>query len=86
MKTTKPTISKTLIKQLQPKEKAYDVRDGDLNGFIIRVNPTGSMSYVVQYTRGKRINIGKTNELTPDQARAIAVKILSDYRNMDILV
>ena len=73
------SITKNLISKLKPKPKAYDVRDNRLKGFIVRVQPTGTMTYVVQYDRAKRINLGKVDLLTPVQARDKAIKILSDY-------
>lgn len=73
------TISNTLIAKLVPESRHYDVRDNKLKGFLIRVNPSGSMSYVVQYARGKRIHIGKVGVLTPAQARERAIQILADH-------
>jgi integrase len=76
---TSVSISKNLIAKLKPRPQAYDVRDNRLKGFMVRVHPTGGMTYVVQYDRAKRINLGKVNVLTPAQARERAIKILSDY-------
>lgn len=72
------TIGNNLIVKLKPTGKQYDVRDAKLVGFLIRVNPTGKMSYVCEYKRGKRINLGKVGILTPAQARDKAKEILGD--------
>lgn len=74
----KAFIGNSLISKLTPSEKQYDVRDTKLSGFLIRVNPTGKMFYVCQYTRGRRINIGQVGILTPAQARDKAIEILGD--------
>jgi hypothetical protein len=53
----KTTIGDSLIPKLKPKAKQYEIRDTKLKGFLIRVNPSGKMTYICQYKRGKRINI-----------------------------
>ncbi|MBA2649744.1 MAG: site-specific integrase [Legionella sp.] len=71
-------IGNSLIKQLIPGEKVYDVRDINLKGFLIRVHPSGSMSYICQYKRGRRVNLGKVGVITAAQAREKALEILSN--------
>lgn len=71
-------ISNSLLKTLQPQEKVYDVRDAHLKGFLIRVHPSGSMSYICQYKRGRRINLGKVGVMTAAQAREKAMEVLSN--------
>ena len=71
-------IGNSLIKQLIPSEKVYDVRDINLKGFLIRVHPSGSMSYICQFKRGRRINLGKVGVITAAQAREKAIEILSN--------
>ncbi len=54
----------------------FDVRDTDIRGFHVRVTKRGEMVYRFQYRRadGGRpvITLGKTTELSPDQARKLA--------------
>ena len=71
-------ISKRLIETLKPRKYPYEIRDTSLPGFILRVQPSGSMSYICQYGRSKRITISKTSILTPAQARDEAALILAD--------
>lgn len=71
-------INNSLIKTLLPAEKVYDVRDINLKGFLIRVHPSGSMSYICQYKRGRRINLGKVGVITAAQAREKAMEVLSN--------
>ncbi|WP_058535381.1 site-specific integrase [Legionella saoudiensis] len=75
----KAKINNTLIKKLVPAEKEYEVHDTDLKGFVVRVFPSGTMRYVCQYQRGKKINIGTVGVLTPAQAREKAVEILNNF-------
>lgn len=71
-------INNTLLTQLKPAKRQYDVRDTKLKGFLIRVNPSGKMHYVCSFKRGRRINLGSTDVLTPMQARDRAKEILGD--------
>lgn len=72
-------ISNSLINTLKPTGKQYEIRDTRLKGFLIRVNAAGRMSYVCQYARGKRINIGQVGVISPIQAREKAIQVLSKY-------
>ena len=75
-------ISKTLLKRpdAQPKDKPFELRDSRLNGFILRVQPSGARSYVIQWARGKRKTLAKVGELSPAQAREKAEKVLANVR------
>lgn len=71
-------INTRLIKQLTIEKKTYDVRDKQLRGFMIRVYPTGKMTYKCEYARGKRVTIGDVRVLTVAQARERAKQVLGD--------
>ncbi len=71
-------IGNKLIASLKPDPKPYEIRDTKLKGFIVRVQPSGSMSYIVEYARGKRVTLGTTSILTTAQARDMATDILAD--------
>lgn len=75
----KAKINNTLIKKLTPNNKEYEVHDTDLKGFILRVFPSGTMRYICQYQRGKKINVGTVGIISPAQAREKAVEILHDF-------
>ncbi len=70
-------ISNSLIKTLKPEDKYYEVRDSNLKGFILRVSPSGVMSFYCQYKRGKRIVLGRVGVITCAQAREKAIEILN---------
>lgn len=69
-------IDDELLGLVKPKSKPYEVHDVQLIGFRLRVQPSGSMSYICQYGKGKRTTIGKANVFTPAQARHEAKLIL----------
>lgn len=75
----KAKINNTLIKKLTHADKEYEVHDTDLKGFVIRVFPSGTMRYICQYQRARKINIGTVGVITPAQAREKAVEILNDF-------
>lgn len=77
-------ISNSLVANLKPADKPYEVRDTRLKGLLLRVQPSGVMSYYVEYARGKRINLGRADAVTPAQARDQAKTILADaYKGAD---
>lgn len=61
---------------IKPNGTDFDVRDTDIRGFHVRVTRAGEMIYRFQYRRpdGARpvITLGRTTELTADQARKLA--------------
>ena len=74
----KATISNSLLSKLKPQLKHYDVWDGKLGGFHLRVNPNEKMVYRCAYARNKIATIGKAGLLSPAQARDRAKQILGD--------
>jgi integrase len=70
-------ISNSLIKTLKPEDKYYEIRDSSLKGFVLRVSPSGVMSFYCQYKRGKRIVLGRVGVITCAQAREKAIEILN---------
>jgi integrase len=72
-------ISDRLIKSLKPdKVKPYEVRDTKIKGFLLRVQPTGSMSYYCEFKRGKRERLGSVGVVTLGRARKLALDILAE--------
>jgi integrase len=70
-------IGNNLVKQLRPAAKPFEVRDTRVKGFLLRVQPSGSMTYYAEYGRGKRISLGRSEVLAPDKARQRAKDILA---------
>jgi integrase len=72
-----PVLSHDVVRTLEPQAKPYEVRDAKLKGFLLRVQPTGVMTYYVEYRHGKRHRIGPADALAPSQAREVARRILA---------
>lgn len=67
------------LKGLEVKSKAFEVFDTETKGFLLRVEPTGTMTYYLAFSidgKRRRYKIGRGGEggLTPEQARDIARK------------
>lgn len=76
----KVRITKAVLDGIQPGGKVEFVRDADLQGFGVRVTPTGAMSFVVERKMsGKtvRCTIGRVGPWTLAQARAEALQLLA---------
>jgi integrase len=71
-------VTDKLVKSLKPEAKPYEVRDPRLKGFILRVQPTGVMTYYAEYGRGKRHKIGRADALAPSKALERAKIVLAE--------
>ena len=72
-------ITADFIKKLTPKGKPFEVWDNALKGFIIRVQPSGTKTYIVEYARHKRITIGQVSAISAADARKEAGKRIAEY-------
>lgn len=79
-----PKITKRVVDAIHPSTDGRDVFvwDSEIKGFGVRMKPSGSASYFIQYRnaegRTRRLKIGKITTLTPDQARTAARGNLAD--------
>ena len=75
-------LTKGYVDGLRPSNKEDFYWDCELTGFGVKVFPSGTKSFVVQYRtperRTRRYTIGKLGDaLTPDQARRVAKDLLA---------
>jgi integrase len=77
-----PKLTKRFVDSLKPVKKDTLYRDSDLKGFGLRVKPTGTRTWVVQYRnqagRTRKLALGKAGVLTPDEARQKARQRLGE--------
>lgn len=83
MASTRTKITKRLVDALKPSPDGDRfIWDADLRGFGLRMKPSGSASYLVQYRtpqgRTRRLAFAKINTLTPDEARTKARSLLAE--------
>lgn len=73
------TLTKRIVATIQPKDRPYELRDAQVRGLLLRVQPSGHKAWVVTWTHGKRRTLGSAGHLTLDEARSIARKIIAEY-------
>jgi integrase len=81
-------LTKKTVDALPVRKNVYIAYDDSLPGFGCRVTPSGARSWIVEYRpqgggRGiakKRLTLGTTSVLTPDQARQAAGEVLAKVR------
>ena len=61
-----------------PREKPFEITDKRLPGFVLRIQPSGRMSFVVRWRRGGRKTLGAVGILTPAEARDRAERVLGN--------
>jgi integrase len=75
-------ITARAITALKPADKPYEAFDTEIKGFLLRVEPTGIMTYYLAYKtpggRRGRYRIGRAGNLTPVQARDVALRLAAD--------
>lgn len=74
-------LTNTIVKNLTSRKKRYDVRDDQLSGLFVRIEPSGRKTFFLDYRlRGRRgtQKIGNASILTIAQARELARLKLAD--------
>ncbi len=72
----KGNLIQRTIDAIKPGAKPFEVWDEKLTGFLVRVQPSGHLSYYVQYRHNKRIALGKCSLVMPGQARETAKELI----------
>ena len=79
----KVILTDARVKVLRPRRTAYDIRDGKLRGFGVRVLPSGRKRFFVhsQHRRERVWKIvGDAATMSLDEARSRAVRTLAAIR------
>jgi integrase len=73
----KARLSARVIRSLQAKNRPFEIVDEDVKGFLLRVQPSGAMTYYFSYRnklgQRKRYRIGNSTSVSPAQARDQAI-------------
>ncbi|MGH7869186.1 MAG: integrase arm-type DNA-binding domain-containing protein, partial [Candidatus Dormibacteraceae bacterium] len=65
-------------KVAQPTKKPFEIYDGRLPGFTLRVQPSGVRSYYARFGRNRRVALGQAGTIGPDEARERCQKVLGN--------
>lgn len=77
-------LGRASVDAARPKDRPYELHDDGLEGFILRVQPTGVKTFYCVYGRGKRIRIGRADAMSTQDARELATRYLDQsYRGED---
>lgn len=72
-------LTKKTVATVIPKDRPYELRDAQVRGLLLRVQPSGHKAWIVTWTHGKRRTLGSTEHVPLDQARDIARKVVAEY-------
>lgn len=77
-------LTKRTIDATRPEAERFTVWDNELKGYGLRVEPTGTKTFVVRYRPGggrraplRQFKVGRYGKLTPEEARDEASRILA---------
>lgn len=76
-------LTKRTVDAAQPEAGRYVVWDSALKGFGLRVEASGTKTFLVRYRiagRKRFVALGRFGQLTPEQARGLAQATLADVR------
>ena len=82
----KLTLTRGSVEALEPGDKPWIAWDDQLTGFGVRVHPSGTKSYIVNYRAGdggrkapnKRVVLGHHGKVSPARARRLARQVLDE--------
>lgn len=72
-------FTKRIVATAQPRERPYELRDAQVRGLLLRVQPSGHKAWIVTWAHGKRRTLGSAGHLTLDEARELARKIIAEF-------
>jgi integrase len=77
-----PKLTKRSVDSFEVRPKSYFEWDSEIKGFGVRIMPSGSKTYQVQYRKGggrtRRASIGRHGNITAEQARNRAKEIMGE--------
>ena len=73
-------ITNGVINNAKPEANRYEIRDSAIQGFMLRVSPSGKKFFYVQLERGKKRMIGDVQFMLLSRARFLANDMLNRYK------
>ena len=72
-------LTKRFVATLKPQDRPFELRDAQVRGLLLRVQPSGHKAWIVTWAHGKRRTLGSAGHLALDDAREIASKVISEF-------
>lgn len=72
-------LTKRIVLTAEPRDRPYELRDAQVRGLILRVQPSAHKAWIVTWAHGKRRTLGSVEHLTLDQARDQARQAVAEY-------
>jgi len=72
-------LTKRIVLTAEPRDRPYELRDAQVRGLILRVQPSGHKAWIVTWAHGKRRTLGSVDHLTLDRARDQARQAVAEY-------
>ncbi|SMP34295.1 site-specific integrase [Shimia sagamensis] len=74
-------LTKRIVESFETKAKSYFEWDSEIKGFGVRIMPSGTKTYQIQYRKGgrtRRASLGRHGNITAEQARSRAKEIMGE--------
>lgn len=72
-------LTNKIINSTLPKDRPYELRDAQVRGLLLRVQPSGHRAWIVTWAHGKRRTLGSVEHVTLEQAREQARLAVAEY-------
>ncbi|WP_262071860.1 Arm DNA-binding domain-containing protein [Stenotrophomonas sp. Marseille-Q5258] len=72
-------LTKRIVVSAEPRDRPYELRDAQVRGLILRVQPSGHKAWIVTWAHGKRRTLGSVDHLSLDHARDQARQAVAEY-------
>ncbi len=72
-------LTKRSVAAALPQERPYEIRDAQVRGLLLRVQPSGHKAWIVTWTHGKRRTLGPAAYMSLEQARDLATTTIAEY-------
>lgn len=73
LRTTRPmsaSLTKRIVVSAEPRDRPYELRDAQVRGLILRVQPSGHKAWIVTWAHGERRALGSQASRRADQRGA----------------
>lgn len=66
-------LTKRIVLTSEPRDRPYELRDAQVRGLILRVQPFGHKAWIVTWAHGKRRTLGSVEHLSLELSSRVVV-------------